>query len=498
MRLIDNMAEKLRTGLRSFLKIEPATQNAVYIREKYDFETSAARNRIWYRGDSVEIEQFFKSVSGNRTLFWAAVPTAGLELQKRHTGLPNIIIDTLSSIVLRDFNDITVDERADEWETIEKECKFADVIDDALTETLCVGDGVFKISINTDISAYPLIEFVPGDEVEYKYLYGRVTEIIFKSMYVHNGKTYILKEYYGQGYITPKLYYNDKEVPLKLVPEIANIAPVQYDGKFIMAVPFKIFKSNKWNGRGKSIFETKSDSFDALDEVWSQWTDALRKGRSKEYIPETFLPRNDKTGEVMKPNAFDNAFITLEGDMKEGASSQIELKQPTIPHESYLSTYITALDLCLQGIISPTTLGIDTKKLDNAEAQREKEKTTLYTRNKIIEALENTLPELVNTIFKAYDTLNERTVKDIEATVSFGEYANPSFESQVETVGKAKTQGIMSTEAAVEELYGDSKEAEWKAAEVKRIKEENGIAQVEETAVNTELGEFGVDEHTEG
>ena len=194
MRLIDNMAEKLRTGLRSFLKIEPATQNAVYIREKYDFETSAARNRIWYRGDSVEIEQFFKSVSGNRTLFWAAVPTAGLELQKRHTGLPNIIIDTLSSIVLRDFNDITVDERADEWETIEKECKFADVIDDALTETLCVGDGAFKISINTDISAYPLIEFVPGDEVEYKYLYGRVTEIIFKSMYVHNGKTYILKE----------------------------------------------------------------------------------------------------------------------------------------------------------------------------------------------------------------------------------------------------------------------------------------------------------------
>ena len=43
--------------------------------------------------------------------------------------------------------------------------------------------------------------------------------------------------------------------------------------------------------------------------------------------------------------------------------------QPSIPHDSYLASYVTALDLCLQGVISPSTLGIDVKKLDNAEAQ---------------------------------------------------------------------------------------------------------------------------------
>lgn len=76
----------------------------------------------------------------------------------------------------------------------------------------------------------------------------------------------------------------------------------------------------------------------------------------------------------MKPNYFDNRFIQIDKFMKEGAESKITTEQPEIPTDSYLQTYVTALDLCLQGLISPSTLGIDNKKLDNAEAQREKEK----------------------------------------------------------------------------------------------------------------------------
>ncbi len=80
---------------------------------------------------------------------------------------------------------------------------------------------------------------------------------------------------------------------------------------------------------------------------------------------------------MLKPNAFDNAYIQTDGSMAEGTVNKIELVQGNIPHESYLATYITALDLCLQGIMSPSTLGIDVKKLDNAEAQREKESNAL-------------------------------------------------------------------------------------------------------------------------
>ena len=134
----------------------------------------------------------------------------------------------------------------------------------------------------------------------------------------------------------------------------------------------------------------------------------------------------------------------------------------------------------MQGVISPSTLGIDTKKLDNADAQREKEKATLYTRNKIAQTLQETLPVLINTVFKAYATYNKQTVTDIVVDVPFGEYANPSFESQVETVSKAKGSGIMSIEASVDELYGDTKDKDWKNEEIARLKAEQGITEVEE------------------
>lgn len=172
--------------------------------------------------------------------------------------------------------------------------------------------------------------------------------------------------------------------------------------------------------------------------------------------------------------------------MSEKAENKVQTDQPAIPHESYLASYCTALDLCLQGVISPSTLGIDVKKLDNAEAQREKEKATLYTRNAIIEALQETLPELVSTCINAYNILIHKPVEEVMVNIPFGEYANPSFESQVETIGKAKTQGIMSIERVVEELYGDSLDEHCKQEEIQRLKIEQGIADVEEPGMNLE------------
>ena len=44
----------------------------------------------------------------------------------------------------------------------------------------------------------------------------------------------------------------------------------------------------------------------------------------------------------------------------------------------------------------------------------------------------------------------------------------------------------MSIEASVEELYGDSRDEEWKAEEVARLKAEQGIAELSEPEVSTE------------
>ena len=86
-------------------------------------------------------------------------------------------------------------------------------------------------------------------------------------------------------------------------------------------------------------------------------------------------------------------------------------------------------------------------------------------------------------VLLARDAYYEQPYKETEITVSFGEYANPSFESQVETISKAKSGGIMSVEASVDELYGDTKDETWKSEEVTRLKAEPGITEMEEPQV---------------
>ena len=162
-----------------------------------------------------------------------------------------------------------------------------------------------------------------------------------------------------------------------------------------------------------------------------------------------------------------------------------------------MSTYVTALDLALQGIISPSTLGIDVKKLDNAEAQREKEKATLYTRNAIVTALQDYIPRLIGMVLNADSVLKKEPLQKVKVDVPFGEYANPSFESQVETVSKAKTGGIMSIEASVEELYGDSKDQNWKDQEVARIKAEQGVTEVNVPSLNEAANDFEIEKEAE-
>ena len=324
--------------------------------------------------------------------------------------------------------------------------------------------------------------------------------IIFKTKKIINKQNYTLLEKYDKNGITYKLINKEGlELNIEEYPELAKkYQTVKNLNGFIMALPIMFKKSKKYLGRGKSLFDGKLDNFDAFDEVWSQWMLALRKGQIKTYIPESLLPRDPNTGLVLRGSDFDNDYIAIEESMSEDSKSRIETTQGQIQHEALLSTYITALDQCLTGLISPSTLGIDTKKIDNAEATREKEKTTLYKRNQIIEVLTKTIQDIVDITFKVYDTMNEKNITDTEATVTFGGYANPSFEAQIETVGKAKTSGIMSIEASIDELYGDTKDDKWKAEEVKRIKNESGIVEMEEPTISQDIDLIENDADMEG
>ena len=86
----------------------------------------------------------------------------------------------------------------------------------------------------------------------------------------------------------------------------------------------------------------------------------------------------------------------------------------------------------------------------------------------------------------AQDILADRTPGTYEASVSFGEYGAPDFDSRVKTISQAATGSIMSVAAQVDELWGSSKDDDWKAQEVQRILEERGIAEMNEPALGAE------------
>lgn len=492
------IGSKVKDMIKGWLDIQEAPRNTFILNEAFNFDTNAIKNRIWMRGDPHELDQFYKQAGRDNSYFWAAVPR--IKIRKIHTGLPSMIVRVLANIVVRDMNGINAGPRQVDWDAISKDNKFKDVAKKSIMDALSIGDGAFKISFDKSVSDYPIIEFYPGDKIDIICKRGRLQEVVFKTPYSHDGRKYNHYEHYGYGFIKHVLKRMDIDevVSLDSIPETAGLIDFGFGGykevdetgmngsrgSFCMAIPFKILDSTKWDGRGESIFDKKSSDFDAFDEIVSQWADAVRAGRVKTYIPEMLLPHDPETLETLDVNPFDDRFVETGNQMQEKAVNKIEVVQPVIASDNYLQSYITFLDLCLQGIISPSTLGIDTKKLDNAEAQREKEKSTLYTRNIIIDAIQDTFPVLVNATLKAYDEYTKNVSgDDIEVIVNFGEYASPSFEATVETVAKGKQGGIISIEASVDELYGDSKDEKWKDKEIKRLKAEQGIQEIQEPMI---------------
>lgn len=475
--------------IKKWLGITPAAERNISITETFSHDDYTLMNWIWYRADPCELSQFYKNLGMygiNDSRFWFISPESGETIRKMHSGLPPLIINTLNDITCDDILGVDLNEEThtEEQQTLLDEImddnKFIRLIKDATKDTLVTGDGAFKISVDTSLSKFPIVEFYSGSNVGYDYKRGRLQEVIFKTVYSDvKEKQFILQEHYGRGYVRHVLTDSEGvEVPLTLLEETAGLTDVEFPGDYMMAVPLSVFKSSKYKHRGQPLLDGKYDAFDGLDEIVSQWLDAIRLGRANKFIPEDLIPR-DQQGNKAPLNPITNQFHTIARPMEEDADIKPTHVQPEIAAEKFLMSYVQFLDMCLMGVISPSTLGIDVKKLDNSEAQREKEKATLYSRNKIIAALTAVIPEVVSAILRTYDTMYGQAPGEYEATITFGEYANPSFDATVDTIGKARLNQIMSFEMCVEQLYGNTLTDEEKEEEVSRLKEQFGVGHLD-------------------
>ena len=77
MNIFTSMAEKIKTGIRTWLHIQPAVNGSISIQETLDYEGNAIKNKIWYRGESEELSQLYSQIDGDKTRFWSESVTRG-------------------------------------------------------------------------------------------------------------------------------------------------------------------------------------------------------------------------------------------------------------------------------------------------------------------------------------------------------------------------------------------------------------------------------------
>ena len=513
MTILERMRARIRGVAGSVLKTKrPDDDRTTFINDNEKLGRMKLKEyNVWYDGDGDELLNFYTRenyigfnyepfyMRNKKNYFWAISSTEA-QIKRTHSGQPRNIVDTLVNIM--PFPLISAGEDTNKLQAVVRESGLEQVYkDEQLPLTLVEGWGCWKINWDKDVSDYPSVEYVSAENVDFIYKGGKIIGIVFKNYYTSDKKRYLLLETRSIEWrpnsaaaegsegervlvITNELYElpmnmaatdDDtplKKVDLKTVPALDSVEERIEIGPFdkLFAVPCVLLgnTSRQW-GYGRSIFTGKIDLFDDLDQALSQSSNAVRLSTPIEYIDEEYLER-DKNGLPKKPKAYDRKYVMMKGQ-KNGdgvATGQpVQITQPNVEFSRYSDHAVQILLQILNGILSPATLGIDIAKKDNAAAQREKEKVTIFTRNALINGEERILRSLMEQMLMAKEFMDTGAVSvhSYDISVKFNEFADDSFENKLEALGKAYDMEEISTDMYLNKLYGDTLSDEERAAE---------------------------------
>lgn len=464
---------------------------------------------VWYEGDGDELLNFYTRANvidynyepfymrNKKNYFWA-ISSKEAQIKRTHSGQPRNIVDTLVNIMpfptIRAGGDSVDNVVNTRLQTILRESGVArSYKEEQMPLTLVEGWGCWKINWDRDISDYPLALYYRAENVDFVYRSGRIVGAIFRSYYTTDKNKYVLVEMRHNEWdaeegcrklvVENELFRiegNENLVPCEFsdVPELAGT-----DGRIelmgygkLMAVPCILLGNTNGvqSGYGRSIFTGKVDLFDDLDQALSQASNAVRLSTPIEYFNTEYLER-DANGMPKKPTSYDRKYVMMQGQRNaDGVSTgdPVQITQPNVDFARYDSHAESIMLQILNGVLSPATLGIDIAKKDNAAAQREKEKVTIFTRNMLIDSETEILRELCSQLLCAKELMdtNGVTVQEYEVAIKFNEFADDSFENKLEVLGKAYDMEELSPEMYVERLYGDTLSRAEKDIELKYLK----------------------------
>lgn len=500
MTIIDNIIQKILKllGVQKLVD-NPNDERYTYLSDEDVINRQKVKeNKIWYYGDSNELLNYYTNeqtygsfkepiYNRNRRQYFWSQSSEEYEIKRVHSGIPNAIITTLVNAIgtpeVSSQNEIV----NQHIEKIYEENDLINLINQKQMPLTCAeGWGAFKPIIDSSLSDYPLIEYYEADDVEFVKKKGKLIGVIFKDYYVYNKKNYLFLETRrtaeGNSYIEYELYElgknnEAKKVELSTIPEFSKLNPngLEIKGlKIPLAVDSMFFEDIFNQGYGKSLFAGKIDLFDDLDQSLSQRSQTCRVSTPVEYYPVDLLERGTN-GKPLLPKTYNRQYVKIDSfpDGDGNTNGQITSTQPQLNFEQYTQEQYAILEMILNGILSPATMGIDIAKKDNAEAQREKEKVTIMTRNNIIDRQTKIIKRLITIclMLKEFIDTQTITITDYDISVKFCEFANPSFESLAQTLQPLWSAGAMSTEMFIEKLYGDSLSDEEKQIEIQKINE---------------------------
>ena len=493
----------------------PDDGRLTYINDDEAIRRSNVRaNRIWYMGDGDELLNWY---TNQQTYGWAENPiynrnrrdyfwgrSVNENVKRIHSGVPRAIVDTISNVV--GMPTITAN-RQDELDAILK----ANDFDFLLTQVsrpmaLVEGDGAWKVNLNPDLSPYPIVERFGAEDWYPIYKSNVLIGMAFSSYYKDaDGKDYVLVETRlrakGGTRIEFRLFRLGKgnvitPIPMDTLPETASYKDYVLKGvDSLLAVPLKYYFDPLRRNRGKSLFDGRLDLFDFLDEILTQAGQTNRVSTPVEYYPVDLLQRSDR-GVPELPKVYNRQYVKLDTtpDGNGDVSMAIQTTQPNLEFGKYAELYGSVLSDVLIGALSPSSLGLNVSRDDNALAQREKEKQTIFTRNTIIKNETKALEALCGELLLAWSYLKTgRFVpEDWQVGVKYDEFANPSFETELQTLGPAWSQGQLSTDRFVKLLWGGKlsddeleKEREW--LDANREKDEFDMGYLDEKGTGRRL-----------
>lgn len=413
-------------------------------------------NDVWYQGDEDRLAEFYQNYTDSSiylnirdNYFYANVPN---KFRVVHSGLPSLISRTKARVLFNDDIEIVVNDDAENEETqrlmdILNDNKYVDMNKDgAITESYN-SKFAWKISFDTDLTPYPIIEMSKTfEEIKER---GRLQGIDFMRWIEKDKNKYCLHEIYGKGFIDYRLT-NEKgqEVPLTTLEETSMLARIEFNAQIILA-------SVKYNINKQSDYKGLYSEFDALDEVWSSYMDTVRKSKTRVYIPENLLAV-DSNGRFIMPNEFETRVAKLGTDMSESSQNKVITENTYIPSTNYVESVNALVSNIVANVgLSQITIGLEATSGANesAVARREKEKTTLRTRSEMIQSWTQFLQSFYNVLLQADDIANSRTVGDYDIAVTFSEYISDSVDDKIKSLMPLKLNEVVDNEFILDELF---------------------------------------------